>query len=390
MAAWLRQHLFDHVLSFWERHGFDEKGGLFTCIDDRGTVLSTEKWLWSQWRAVWVFSRVHNRIAPDPKWLQRANAIAGFCARHGWDERAQGWVLVLGQDGRVLRGCESTYVDAFAVYALAELYQAGRDPGILQLATRTADAALKKLSGPYDRIPHFPYPIPAGAKPHGIPMLWSLSLAELGRVSGESRYLEAAAGLSAEIFRDFHRPDRNLVLEFVRQDGRELPAPAGTVVVPGHVIESMWFQAHVQQLLGRGVGDIPQVYDLLLRHLELGWDQGASGGIRLAVDADGRPDVAWSFADSKLWWPQTEALYASLLGWEQTRRPEFLDWYEKLWALCLEYYVDWQHGEWRQKLDRSLAPLDKVVALPVKDPFHLPRSLILQIELLEKGFSPRG
>jgi N-acylglucosamine 2-epimerase len=53
--------------------------------------------------------------------------------------------------------------------------------------------------------------------------------------------------------------------------------------------------------------------------------------------------------------------------------------------------VDWQHGEWRQKLQRDFTPMTGVVALPVKDPFHLPRSLILQIERLEGlGLDKRG
>ena len=53
--------------------------------------------------------------------------------------------------------------------------------------------------------------------------------------------------------------------------------------------------------------------------------------------------------------------------------------------------MDWQNGEWRQKLNRDLTPMTTVVALPVKDPFHLPRSLILQIELLEGlGLDKRG
>jgi len=48
MAQWLRQHLFGHVLPFWDRHGFDARGGLNTCVSDSGQILSTDKWLWSQ------------------------------------------------------------------------------------------------------------------------------------------------------------------------------------------------------------------------------------------------------------------------------------------------------------------------------------------------------
>jgi N-acylglucosamine 2-epimerase len=148
----------------------------------------------------------------------------------------------------------------------------------------------------------------------------------------------------------------------------------------------MWFQAHLARLLGLAAE--PAYHELTLRHLRLGWDREQGGGLLLAIDAGGSADVGWKFAETKLWWPHTEALYAALLGWDQTGRGEFLDWYEQTWRVCLDHFVDWDHGEWRQKLDRSFAPIHDVVALPVKDPFHLPRSLILQIELLERGFEP--
>ncbi len=384
MAKWLRGHLFGHVLPFWERHAVDEKGGLLTCITDAGEVTSTEKWLWSQWRAVWVFSRIYNQLDRDPRWLQLAQHIARFAMRAGWDDAGNGWALLLDQQGNIVRGHESTYVDAFAIYGLTELFLASGDEELLAVARRTADAALVDLAQPYDRIPHFPYPIPEGAKPHGIPMLWSLKLAELGVVAKESRYLEAAKRLSDEIFRDFYRPDRDLILETIRLDGHEFPAPKGTAVVPGHAIEDLWFQVHVQRLLG----ELPnartdEMFRLVLRHLELGWDREQGGGLLLAVDADGNQPVGWNFAETKLWWPHTEALYSSLLGWQHGGDPAFLDWYEKVWTYSLDRYVDWENGEWRQKLNRDGTPITDIVALPVKDPFHLPRSLILQIEALE-------
>lgn len=383
MAAWLRVHLTEHVMPFWENHAVDERGGLSTCIGDDGRILSADKWMWSQWRAVWVFSRLYNRIDRDPRWLEHARRIVDFCARAGWDEKARGWALVLDRDGRILRGHESIYTDAFAVYALQEFHVATGDITALRLARRSADAALEKLAGPYDAIPHFPYPIPAGTKPHGLPMMWSLVLAELGDALKEVRYLRAAAAFSDEVFRDFYRKDRDLMLEFVQTDGSELQTRQGMAVVPGHAIEDLWFQVHVARYPGQNTGRTDESLRLILRHLELGWDRASGGGLLLAVDAEGREPVGWGFADAKLWWPHTEALYAALLGWQRTREPTFLDWYERLWRVCLEHFVDWQNGEWRQKLDRHFKPMAETIALPVKDPFHLPRSLMLQIELLE-------
>lgn len=383
MAAAVRGHLLEQVLPFWERAAWDEGSGtLCTCVDDRGVVQSRDKWLWSQWRAVWVFSRLHRTLDPDRRWLERARRIADYCARHGWLEESAGWALVLDGDGRVKRGHESTYTDAFAVYGLAELQRAAPDAAVAALARRSAEAALGQLAGPRDRVPHFPYPVPAGAKPHGIPMLWSLALAELGDALNEARYREAGRALAEEVIRDFHRPEDDVLVELAGADGSAWPAPRGTAVVPGHVIESMWFQLRVLDLTGDEPARRAAALRLLRRHLELGWER-KHGGITLAFDRHGAVTVGWEHADLKLWWPQTEALYGVLLAWRETGDPSWLDWYERLWALCLAHYVDWENGEWRQKLNRDLSPWHGVVALPVKDPFHLPRSLLLQWELLD-------
>ena len=54
--------------------------------------------------------------------------------------------------------------------------------------------------------------------------------------------------------------------------------------------------------------------------------------------------MGWKFADTKLWWPQTEALYGTLLGWHETGDTAYFDWYEKIWQLGLDHYVDWENG----------------------------------------------
>lgn len=383
LARWLRTHLFEHILPFWEQQAFDPHGGICTCVGVKGEVLSHDKWMWSQWRAVWVYARLYNRIDREERWLNHARHIAEFCLRHAWDSAGDGWALVVSREGKILRGNESIYSDSFAIYGLLELYLATGDDELRRVACWTADAALRKLSRPYDTIPHVPYPIPPGTKPHGIPMIWSLTLAELGKALNREDYLRAAAAFADEIFRDFYRRDRDVILEFVRQDGREYDPPQGLAINPGHAIEDMWFQVHVALILGNGAARIAEAFRLTLRHLDLGWDGSHGGGLRLAVDANQSETVGWGFAETKLWWPHTEALYTTLLGWCQTGRREFFDWYERIWQLCLAHYVDWENGEWRQRLRRDFTPLSEFVAFPVKDPFHLPRSLILQIELLE-------
>ena len=55
---------------------------------------------------------------------------------------------------------------------------------------------------------------------------------------------------------------------------------------------------------------------------------------------------------------------------------------EGLHRLCQLAFPDHKTGEWTQIRKRDGAPQQKVVALPVKDPFHIARNLILILELL--------
>lgn len=381
LHAFLERHLRESVMPFWPRHAVDPAGGINTCIGDDGTVLNRDKWLWSQWRAVWVFSRLY-RMGWGDEWLRLATHVYDFARRHGWDDVVGGWVLLLDHDGSTKRGCESIYVDGFAIYGLTEYAQASGSDEARTLARITADHVLRRLDAPHDTIPHFPYPVPRGARVHGLPMMFSLVLWELGQYVGSDRYRDAARAMSDEVFGRFYRPNRDLVLERIAADAGEYPAPEGTAVVPGHVIEDMWFQIHI----ARDTGDAARVAEacrLIRRHLELGWDR-EHGGILLAVDADGRSEVGWGFADSKLWWPHTETLYALLLAYEHTREAWCLEWYRRVHDYSFAHYPVPEHGEWRQKLDRHGRPFTQTVALPVKDPFHLPRALIYCVDVLER------
>jgi len=292
-------------------------------------------------------------------------------------------VLRLSGDGEVLNGCESISTDAFAIYGLTEFAKATGDDGPAALARKTADSILKRLrSLRGDQIPHWPYPIPPGMKMHGVAMIFSLSLWELGQFLDEQNYRDAAVAMSDEVFEHFYRPDRNVILERIGLDNSERLPPEGTAVVPGHVIEGMWFQIHI----ARDRGDtrrVDKAVELIRRHMELGWDK-EFGGLLLAVDADGRDEVGWKFADAKLWWPHTEALYALLLAYEQTHADWCLKWYRRVHEYSFSHFPVPEHGEWRQKLRRNGTPLTETVALPVKDPFHLPRALIYCVDVLDR------
>ncbi|HEV2294753.1 MAG TPA: AGE family epimerase/isomerase [Tepidisphaeraceae bacterium] len=375
------QHtLLNGVVPFWVRHGLDAAGGISTCINEDGTIVSRDRWCWSQWRAVWVFAKLYNRIERRVEWLSAAEQICHFVMRSGRVEGGH-WPLLLDERGKVLRGYDSIYVDGFALYALVELWRATREDRLMELAMetfRTSREAIDRAAAP---PPAWPYPIPPGRIAHGVSMLFSLCYHELAEATGEREIAAAAEAHHRRVVDGFLSPADGIVREWLRADGEPLPPPEGSVVVPGHAIESMWFQMHIAQRRG-DQKTIRRAIDTIRRHLELGWD-AAYGGLFLAVDAGGADCVAWEHADTKLWWPHTEALYATLLAYEACGEAWCLEWHERIRDYCDSHYPT-QHGEWRQKLDRAGRPIERTLVLPVKDPFHLPRALIYCIDVLER------
>lgn len=127
----------------------------------------------------------------------------------------------------------------------------------------------------------------------------------------------------------------------------------------------------------------------LLRHLEFGWDY-EYGGLFLNSSTTG-DHSAYPNGEMKIWWPHTEALYATALLFHSTRDERFAMWYQRILTFS-ETNFELPNGEWRQRLNRDASPSSKLVALPVKDPFHLPRALLLLSTLTKEfpsGMGPR-
>jgi mannose/cellobiose epimerase-like protein (N-acyl-D-glucosamine 2-epimerase family) len=177
------------------------------------------------------------------------------------------------------------------------------------------------------------------------------------------------------------RPDRNVILEFLTTGYEELPPPAGTFVMPGHAIESMWFVMHVAERQG-DKELIRRAAEVMRRHMEFGWDE-KSGGIFLSRDIEGHPPYL-PHSEMKVWWPHAEAIYPTLLAHHWTGKPWWLEWHQKVADWTWAHFPAPEFGEWRQRLDREGKPSTEIVALPEKDPFHLPRGIILILQLLER------
>lgn len=380
LLAIYRAELLERTVPFWLTHAMDwEQGGLCSCIADTGEILSTDKYMWSQLRAIWTFSALYNQIEARQEWLDAAQHIFDFVKRYGRDPQGR-WVFAVDAQGGVLQGATSIYADGFAIYGLTEFARASGSQEAIDLALETYENVQKRLAQPgsYETAP---YPLPDGVKAHGVSMIFSLVFHELGLLLNDEAILAAGKHHAEEVMTAFLKPDQKMLYEYVYLDNSLIDSAQGRAIVPGHAIESMWFMMHIYQHWG-DAARLAQAAAVIRWHMELGWDE-EFGGILLARDAAGG-DPWWPFADSKLWWPHTEALYALLLAYEQTGVDWALDWFEKVHDYAFSHYPVAKHGEWTQKLDRQGRPFTQTVALPVKDPFHLPRALINVIQVLQR------
>lgn len=385
----LLRHLLDDVMPFWMRHSIDwQNGGMWTCLADDGSILSRDKYVWSNARALWTFSALVNRItgaygvSADTReaWRQAAANQYRFLKQHGRDANGY-WVYVLDETGHVRVGENSIYTDTFAIYGLVEYYRMTGDPEALTIARQTAVSCQERLARP-GTYKTAPYPTPPGMKPHGEAMQFSLVFSELGRELHDESILAEGFRYGREVMDHFYRADRGVLLEYLGLDNSVWDTPEGRTMVPGHGIESMWFQ--IQNFSRIGDAAPARQAAAAMRHcLERGWD-AEYGGLLLGIDVDGKQPPYWKHAEKKIWWVFTEAMCGTLMAYEQLHEDWCLEWYWKVHDWAMAHFPDKQHGEWTQRLDRRGNKVDEVIALPVKDPFHLPRGLIMAIQTLDR------
>lgn len=379
----LRNELYDHVMPFWRRHGLDpEHDGLLNAMDEAGTLLSTEKYLWSQGRALWVFSTLAARGGPSANEDHRiADSIFRFCQQHGRNDQGD-WIFKVSRTGEILPAPDSIFVAGFILMGMSRyLPLGGRNaPSCREILRTTADRVLERMAQPgsYDI---YPYELPPGTKCHGVAMLFALAFQEAGIALGDPALLAKSVELADDVMVHHVSDKDRALLEFLSLENTPLDGSIGRCCVPGHAIESMWALIQIYRTANLPER-IPRCIEVIRWHIELAWDP-LHGGVSLAVDLDGKPPY-WKKAAYKPWWPAVESMYALLLAYQESGETWCLEWYERVHNYAFSHYPVRPDGEWHNRLDREGRPTTELIALPVKDPFHLPRAFLFSIDVLKQ------
>lgn len=406
IKAFYRRQIEESLLPFWQRAVDRERGGLFTCFTNDGSRLrSTDKFIWSQGRMVWVWARLseamdRGRLRGDAsQFLEEAVAAARFLDGHAILNSGDAAYFVT-REGVPLETIEgagyapSFFSDCFVILGWAELARVAGDATWFVRALGHWEHLTARLAT--GDAPSEPYPVWPGWVQHAQPMIL-LNVAEtladaaerLGRAES-GRFREAVREFGTSVWRTFL--DGDTLLEMVPLTGPDRKTLVGRHVNPGHAIEDMAFLLRTAPGVGEP-GWIERAAGGIMRAWKLGWDE-AYGGILRFADRDGGPPrgalrggayealVRQSW-DAKLWWPHAETLYAVLLAGYLTGDTAFDTVYSvtERYAFSVFPHPDPAVGEWIQIRDREGRPVDRVPALPVKDPFHLLRSFLLIVDL---------
>ena len=378
--SWIQEEL-DTCVNFWLKNGMDPvNGGVYTCLDRKGEVYSTDKSVWMQGRCGWIFSYLCHVYGPRPEWLAAAKSCIDFLEDHCRNPEAGNRLyFTVTAEGKPLRQRRYYFSEAFYALANAEYYGVTGERENLERARWAYDLYWDLSHGAPDPTGLGPKTIPETrtGRAFGPPMIILNVTNVLLRVDPERKalYQERAQQSVDEIFKYHVHPELKCVLENVAEDGTaRLYYTEGRTVNPGHDIEGSWFLLEHARNTGNQelVKQAAQIFDWAI---EAGWDQ-EYGGLLYFIDCLGKPPEAYEH-DMKLWWPHNEIMISSLMLYRDTRDEKYLEWFEKTVAYCKEHFADPEYGEWYGYLRRDGKPTEpSTKGSTFKGPFHLPRALI--------------
>lgn len=375
LAEFYQRTLQDDVIPFWLKHGMDAThGGIMTALDQDGSIMDTDKSVWFQGRAGWMFSTLYNTVEQRSEWLAAAKSCVEFSRRYC--HRADGKMyFTLTREGLPLRMRRYVFSESFAAISYAAYAKAIGDEAIGDEAIRAFEIYLRHSFEPGIMPPKFEPTRPA--KGIGPLMIGIVTAQELRMNLGEGMvlgrtYSEWIDGWIQEIERDFLKPDEQALMEVVAPDGSLIDHTDGRTLNPGHALECSWFIMHEGRLRGNEAY-VKLGLQILDWMWERGWDQDF-GGLFYFRDLKGLP-VQEYWHDMKFWWPHNEAIIATLLAWKLTGDVKYAAKHQQVHDWSFAHFPDREHGEWFGYLHRDGRISQRAKGNMFKGPFHLPRML---------------
>jgi N-acylglucosamine 2-epimerase len=374
-----RENLLDDVIPFWLEHSKDKEfGGYFTCLDRKGTVYDTDKFIWLQCREVWTFAMLYNRVEKKQEWLDFAIHGAEFLRKNGRYPQGD-WYFSLNQEGTPLTEPYNIFSDCFASMAFGQLFQATNNREYADIAVETFYNILRRQENPkgkYSKV----YPGTRSLQSFALPMILCNLVLEIEHLLDPVLVEDIIFKGIHSVMDIFYQPESGLILENVTREGNFSDSFEGRLINPGHGLEAMWFVMDLAKR-SRNKELIRKAVDTTLNILEYSWDK-EYGGIFYFLDIKGHPpqQLEW---DQKIWWVHMETIISLLKGFLLTGDKRCWEWFEKVHAYTWKHFPDPKNGEWWGYLNRRGEVLLPLKGGKWKGCFHVPRGLYQSWKTLE-------
>ena len=379
-AAAYRNDLIENIMPFWMKFGLDRKhGGIYTCLDRDGKLMDSTKSVWFQGRVGFIAYYAYNHIEKKQEWLAASKSCIDFIETHCTDIDGHLFFEVT-EEGIPLRKRRYVFSECFAAIAMSEYAIASGDKSYATKALEIFKRTLKFLSTPGFLEPKY---LPTlQSRGHSITMILINTASRIREVI-EDPVLDRQINESLTSIRQyFMHPEFKALLEMVGPKGELIDTCNGRTINPGHCIETSWFIMEEARHRNWDKDLVQLALQILDWSWEWGWDK-EYGGIINFRDCKNFPPQDYS-QDMKFWWPQTEAIIATLYAYRATHDDKYLVMHKQISDWTYSHFPDKKFGEWYGYLHR-----DGTVAQPAKGnlfkgPFHIPRMMICSYMLCKE------
>ena len=356
-AETYKHDLTTRIMPFWMEHGWDRKhGGVYTCLNRDGSLMDTTKSVWFQGRFAFVCAFAYNNVEKHQEWLDAAKSTIDFFEHYCFDADGHMYFSVT-EDGRPLRKRRYVFSETFAAIALSEYAIATGDMSYAHRALKVFEDTQRFMATPGFLEPKFEAGVELQS--HSIVMILINVGSRIRAVIDDPTLTQQIDESIDKLRRYFIHPEFKALLETVGPNGEFIDTNLTRTINPGHCIETSWFLMEEARYRNWDKELLKTALTIFDWSWDWGWDK-QYGGIINFRDCRNLPPQDYS-QDMKFWWPQCEAIIASLYAYLGTGDEDF---------------PDREYGEWYGYLHR-----DGTVAQPAKGnlfkgPFHIPRMMI--------------
>ncbi len=391
----LERVLTQNIVPFWYPRVIDSKEGGYRLNHDlEGRFKGpANKYLVTQARTLWFFSRLTNSPYGTPEHLEAARHGYEFLREHMWDQQFGGFHWEVDSSGhRVARGEKDIYGQAFALYGLTEYATASGDSSAKLMAKEIfmlmeTKAHDQQHGGYRDILQRDWTPMPVSGVAH------TDELIAIKRMNTHLHLLEAITRFckfSEDVLarerlielilvnsNSVVRKDMGACTDKYLENWRPLSGLEHQRISYGHDLENIWLLMEACKTAGLAENLLSDLYRTLFNYaLEHGFDR-KNGGFYDSGSFNSPADRR-----EKIWWVQAESLVAALEMYRLTGEQLYWDCFSLVLKWIVQHQVDWQNGDWHETIDRN-GRSSGMKAGPWKGPYHNGRAMLQCLHLLE-------